>query len=338
MRGRRTLALSMAVVAAGVMTAVAAYYLDPGRGTVGPMPGVGLALPAATRMVSGLDVRRLVKSPVYRLFFRSGGARPQAFTELQARTGLNLERDVDHVILSAQAQDGRTGTVAIVSGAFDRQKVAAAVLRQPNIATRTHEGRPLYVFHADGAPPSALAFLEDDVLALGTEAEVEQTVTGYVRGTGGLKGAPLLALVESVRPGSAVWSVGDETLLGQLSGALPAAGGLPGMTLPGLRSVVFSAEVDPAVSFEAIVQTADEKAAQQIAGMASLIQGMASMQGGQRPEMKQLASSISVTTEKSSVRVNGRLSDELLEALQRRSSAAGAPRAPEPPAAIGPAR
>ena len=86
------------------------------------------------------------------------------------------------------------------------------------------------------------------------------------------------------------------------------------------------------------MQTTDEKAAQQIAGMASLIQGMASMQGGQRPEMKQLASSISVTTEKSSVRVNGRLSDELLEALQRRSSAAGAPRAPEPPAAIGSVR
>lgn len=338
MRGRRALVLSMVVVAVGVLTAVAAYYLDPSRGTVGPMPGVGLALPAETRVVTGLDVQRLVHSPVYQRFF-SGANRPQAFTELQARTGLRAERDVQEVLLSSQAREGRTGAVAIVSGTFDRQRVVRAVEGQRGMSTRTHEGRALYVFHPDGAPSSALAFLEDDVLALGTEAEVEQAVTGYVRGTGGLRGnAELLALVQSIKPGATVWSAGDETLLSRLPSALPSAGGLPAMTLPGLKSVVFTGDLEPAVAFEAVIQTRDEKSAQQIAGMAGMIIGLARMQGGQRPEMQQLASAITVTTDQSRVRLNGSFSDDLLAALQKSQGQRGAgpgttPGPPAPPAA-----
>jgi hypothetical protein len=328
MRGRRALVLSMVVVAVGVLTAVAAYYLDPGRGSVGPMPGVGLALPADTRMVTGIDVPRLVRSPLYQRFF-SGASRPQAFTELQARTGLRAERDVEHVLLSSQGQEGRAGAVALVSGTFDRQRVVRSVEGQRGVGSRTHEGRALYVFHPEGAPSTALAFLEDDVLALGTEAEVEKAVTAYARGTGGLRGnAELLALVQSIKPGVTVWSAGDKTLLGRLPSSLPAGGGLPAMTLPGLKSVVFSGDVEPAVAFEAVVQTEDAKSAQQIAGLAGMMIAMARMQGGQRPEMQQLASAVTVTTDESRVRVNGSFSDELLAALQKSQG----PRRPAPPA------
>lgn len=334
MRGRRILVLSMVVVAVGVLTAVAAYYLDPSRGTVGPMSGVGLALPAETRVLTGIEVQRLVHSPVYRRFF-SGANRPQAFTELQARTGLAAERDLQQVLLSSQLRDGQAGAVAIVSGSFDRQRVVRTVERQPGVGSRTHEGRALYVFHPEGAPASALAFLEDDVLALGTEAEVEKVVTAYAHGTGGLRGnAEIVALVQSIKPGAAVWSVGDQTLLSRLPASMPSGSGLPAMTLPGLKSVTLSGEVEPAVSFEAVVQTADEKSAQQIASMAGMIIGLARMQGGQRPEMQQLAEAVTVTTDQSRVRVNGSFSDELLAALQKSQAARGPAAPPQEPGAL----
>src|SRR6185436_14030683 len=107
-----------------------------------------------------------VASSLYRRYFRSGAGRLQAFTELQARTGLNPERDVDQVLLSSQGQGARSGAVAIVFGEFDRQRVTRVVEGQPGVTSRTHEGRPLYVFHPAGAPASAVAFLEDDVVAL----------------------------------------------------------------------------------------------------------------------------------------------------------------------------
>ena len=78
MRGRRVVLLSLAVVAVGVMVALGALYLDPARAAVGPMPGVGMALPAQTRMVTGLDVRRFVASPFYHRYSRQGLGQMQA--------------------------------------------------------------------------------------------------------------------------------------------------------------------------------------------------------------------------------------------------------------------
>src|SRR5574341_1665429 len=102
MRGRTLLVLSLAVVAVGVLAALGAMYLDPARAAVGPMPGLGRALPAETRILTGIDVRRFVASPFYQRYGRRGQGRPQAFTELQARTGIDPERDVEQVLIASQ--------------------------------------------------------------------------------------------------------------------------------------------------------------------------------------------------------------------------------------------
>jgi hypothetical protein len=49
------------------------------------------------------------------------------------------------------------------------------------------------------------------------------------------------------------------------------------------------------------------------------------MQGNQKPELKQLASAVSVTTEASRVQVNARIPYELIEALNPHRAAATPP-------------
>lgn len=325
MRGRRVLVMSLSIVALGVIAALGAMYLDPARAAVGPMPGVGLALPADTRMVSGIDVRRFVASPFYQRFASAQQQRPQAFRELEQRTGISPERDVDLFILSSQRSNG---AAAIVVGRFDRRRVSRAVERQAGVSTRTHEGRAVYVFSGS----SAVSFLDDDTLVFGTPAQVEQTITNHARGSGGLKDdRDLLALVQSVRPGTTFWTAGDQSLLSQMPQGLPGPGG-GSLTLPGMRSLVVTGDLDPSVSFEAVAQAADETAARQLGDVVRGLIALATLQASQRPELQQLASALTVTTEASRVRVNGRVSYELLDALQRQMRPA-APARPGPPTA-----
>jgi hypothetical protein len=58
---------------------------------------------------------------------------------------------------------------------------------------------------------------------------------------------------------------------------------------------------------------------------------LAALQGNQRPELKQLTSAISVSTETNRVRVAARFPYEVLDALQPRRSA---PRASEAPPSV----
>jgi hypothetical protein len=329
MRGRRVVVLSLAVVAVGVMVALGALYLDPARAAVGPMPGVGMALPAQTRMVTGLDVRRFVASPFYQRYSQQSQGRLQAFRDLEARTGVSPERDVDQILLASQKD---RGAAVIVLGRFDRKRVVQGIERQRGVTTASHEGGPLYVFQAGATGASSLAFLGDNVLVMGTRGAVEQTVTSFVKGQDGLKGNPeLLALVQSVRPGATFWTAGDQSLLSALPSAIPApGGGGASLTLPGMKSLVVTGDLDPSVSFEAVAQAADDNAARQLGDVIRGLIALATLQASQKPELQQLASALTVTTEASRVRVNGRVTYELLDALQRGPAGRLGPASPAP--------
>lgn len=328
MRGHRVLFVSFGVVAVGVLAALGALYLDPARAAVGPMPGVGLSLPRDTRMVTGLDVKRFVASPFYQRFSRARGQRPAGFADLEARTGINPERDVDQFLMSAQRD---SGAAAIAIGRFDRRRITRSLDAQKNVTATKHEGVPLYVFRAGVRGASALAFLSDDAIVFGSQPQVEQTVTSHVKGGGGLReNAELMGLLQSVRAGATFWTAGDQSMLSQMPSTIPMPGGGGGsMTLPGMKSLVITGDLDPAVSFEAIAQATDEAAARQLADVVRGLIALATLQASQKPELKQLASALTVTNEASKVRVNGRLSYELLDALQpMRPSPAPTPGAP----------
>ena len=75
--------------------------------------------------MTGFDVKRLTESPFYQKYAPKGG-RPDAFADLEARIGLNPERDLDQVLIAGRDGDPGAG-VAMVFGRFDRAKLSQAV-------------------------------------------------------------------------------------------------------------------------------------------------------------------------------------------------------------------
>ncbi len=338
-RSRLVVAASTFIVAAGALTAVGALYLDPARAAVGPLPAEGLLLPADAQFVMGIDVRRFVASPFYARFAEEQAtARPQAFAEMEEKTGINPERDVDAIYVA-----GRKGTskaagdgdgVVIVVGTFDRYKVSRAIETSHKAASSTkYNGTPVYVFEegrGGRGKGGAVAFLDDHTLVMGSRGGVEGAIDAKGGDGQGLRGnAALTTLLEGVRPGSTFWMVGDQSVLAQMPKGLPGGGGdAQGMGLPPLKSVVVTGDLDPVVSFDATGEAADATAAQNLADVARGLVAMASLQANTKPELKQLASGVSITTDANKVRIAGRFAYELLDALKPKKSADAAPTAP----------
>ena len=100
----------------------------------------------------------------------------------------------------------------------------------------------------------------------------------------------MTALLETVRPGSTFWMVGDQSALAHMPKGIPGPGGDgQGMNLPPLKTVVVTGDLDPIVSFEATGEAADGASAQSLADVVRGFVALASLQASQKPELKQLA-------------------------------------------------
>jgi hypothetical protein len=336
-RSRMVVSLSAAVIGAGALAAAGAFYLDPARAAVGPLPALGLLLPADTRFVVGIDVQRLAASPFYKRFAREGfQVRPDAFKELEEKTGLVPERDLDRVLIAGRGASVDEGGVVLMQGRFDRNRLARALETQAKrpLTWKTHAGTTVYFFDEGQKRSGALAFLTDDTLLLGGAALVEAALDGRAQGREPLRdNARLLALLETVKPGSTIWMVGDQSLLARLPRSLPAPGASPGagssVNLPALKSLVVTGDLEPQLAFELVGETPDEAAARNLADVVRGFVALLSLQASQKPELKDLASAVSVASEANRVRVSARIPHELLEALQpKRAGASPSPGKP----------
>jgi hypothetical protein len=325
-RSRSVVLGSFLVVGLGVVAAVGALYLDPARAAVGPLPAEGLALPANSQFVMGVDVQRYVASEFSkRQMAMHAAGRPHPFVELEEKTGIKPERDLDSVIVAG----GRDSGVVLVRGRFDQYKVARAIeSSRKGVTNKTHAGVSMYLHNEGKAHPTAIAFVGDDMLLMGSQPAVEATLTNRAEGAGrgGIKSnATLMALLEKVKPGSTFWMVGDQSLMAQLPKGVPGLGapvdpqgGAAGASLglPALKSLVATGDLDPELALEVIAEASTEADARNLADVVRGLVAMAALQSGQNPHLKGLTSAVSVATEANRVRLSAHLPYEMLDALQ----------------------
>jgi hypothetical protein len=330
-RSRLAVFTSFLVVTSLSLVAVGALFLDPARAAVGPLPGEALALPSDARFVMGFDVKRFVASDFYRRYGHKELGRPEAFRDLEEKTGLNPTRDIDFVYVAGRGPEkGGAGSVVLVQGRFDRHRISRVIeTANKGVTTKSHENVGMYLFHEGRRGAMAVAFLDEDTLVLGTQPQVEEAITSRVRGDKGLRAnETLLALLREVRPGSTFWMVGDQSLLARMPGSVPLPGEAGAVNLPPLQSIVVTGDLEPSLAMEAVGQARDEAAARNLADVVRGFLALAQLQASQKPELQGLASAVSVTTDGLKVQISARLPFELLDALQPKKTAqvAGEPK------------
>jgi hypothetical protein len=321
-RSRLVLFVSVVIVVLGVVAGLGVLWLDSARADVGPLPGKGLVLPAEVRFVGGVDVKRFVASPMFSRYNAREGMRPKAVRDLEEKTGLDPARDIDQIVVAGSREGGpKARPLVLVLGRFDLERIGQSLKAAARANERTYEGVKLFGF-ADKSGASSVALLDEGTLLFGPTDRVETVATSHARGETPLRqNAEILALVESVKPGSTFWMVGDRTAMSALPSALPGQGGATTMNLPPLQSLTLTGDLDPQLSLALTGIAADEAAATKLADVVRGFVALMTLQASQKPELQQLASAFSVTTEANRVLVSARIPYELLDALQPKKTA-----------------
>jgi hypothetical protein len=320
-RNRVLVGSAAAIVGIGAAAGALAVLLDPARAAVGPLPGAALILPADARFAGGLDMKRFKAS---RYYAKYGGARglvpADRVRELEGQIGVDLLRDVDRMVFTGTSAPGAESFVAMAFGRFDATKVGASMEgdKKQRVTWKSVAGRTLYLTTVKPGETNATVVLDERTLIVGSQAAVEAALAAHVEKKLPLRtNAPLMALLQKLPPTATFWMSGDASFLERLPRLAAAPGGGSQFALPGLASLTLAMDFDPSLAVDVVGEAANDAAAKSLADTVRGLLALASMQAQSRPELKDLATAVSVTTDTRFVRVNLRVPYELLDALQR---------------------
>jgi|CXWL01.1.fsa_nt_gi hypothetical protein len=323
-RSRRLILSAAAVSVLGIGFAFSTQLTGTARAAVGPVPPEALALPADSSIVMGFDVRALTNSQFYARFGQEGQpGRVEALEEIERKTGLNPERDIDTVVVAIRAKangtkaegdhkHGSDNALVFVTGRFDAARLEASIPASGKATQERRDGVTIYR-EATGKSTGVVALLDAGILVAGDAASVESFLTNRQTGHGLRDSKELVALLERVEPGSTFWAVGGPSVLSRMTSEVGGAAA----NLPAIKQVVAYGHLDPEVGMTATAEAADAKSAAKIADVLRGFSAMLSLQAGQKAELAQIADSISVATEDDKVHVKATITHDLIDSLKK---------------------
>jgi hypothetical protein len=233
-RSRRLILSAAAISVLGIGFAFSTQLTGTARAAVGPVPPEALALPADSSVVMGFDVRALTNSQFYARFGQEGQpGRVEALEEIERKTGLNPERDIDTVVVAIRAKaagpkaegdhkHGSDNALVFVTGRFDAARLEASIPASGKATQERRDGVTIYR-EATGKSTGVVALLDAGILVAGDSASVESFLTNRQTGHGLRDSKELVALLERVEPGSTFWAVGGPSVLSRMTSEVGGA-------------------------------------------------------------------------------------------------------------------
>lgn len=280
-------------------------------------------LPAEAAIISFANIRQVMDSDL-RERLRERESDTSGAAAFENRTGIDIDRDVNHVV-AAVAPVGRNDAeaIAVLAGRFDPARIESLAIAEGGVRME-HAGRPLILIDTDRDNPegddTAMAFLEPDVLALGSETLVRQALDGEA---GADTNDRLMALLQHVDEASTAWTVGRlETL--QESAWLPE--GLASQVSQ-VSAFALGGQVNGGVRGRLTAEATDEQTGRNLRDLLQGFLALGRLQAAERPELAELLNTLQLTSSGPNVMLTFDLpADTLLELLPDRDTpAAGAP-------------
>jgi hypothetical protein len=339
---------SFAVLVAGLCTGLVAYYGGLPTGAFGQKPGPAelVYVPPDAAVVAFADVQEVMGSELRRRVSQMmppGEANGRE--EFQRQTGIDIERDIDHVVAcmvtrSAEGREWDSGFV-VFRGRFDTVRLES--LAQGHGATvEEYKGKrlirlPAHRFHGEkdasaaapehaepgqrhGHPDMTLAFVEPGLVMFGDQRSVRRAIDTAASGRDITGNADMLRLVKDVDSTSNAWAVGRFDVIANRA-KLPE--GISSQ-IPPVKWFAAAARVNGGVSGTFTAEARDEEAARNLPDVANGFLALARMQAGSRPELQGMIQSLQLSGVGNKVELSFSLPTELFDAI------AGAAKARQP--------
>lgn len=247
-------------------------------------------VPADARLVAYADFQDLAHSEFRRVFLQHHGE-PKGVGQLESRTGINPERDIDSLVVflaGLPAEAGHDQTAVLARGRFDVVRIEG-LMREHNGEPIDYKGKRL-VHHAGEDGDVALTFLEPDLVAFGSAAAVRQTIDLATGGQNVTGNEQIMSLVRSVNGGN-VWAVGKFDAVAQRD-RLPKE---MAARIPAINWFAASARVDSALDGVFRVEARDKAAAKDLRDVVQGFVALGRLQAGKDTAVTTVLNSIQLS-------------------------------------------
>jgi len=286
-------------------------------------------VPETARMVAYADMRQVMQSQFHdKLRQLQRSATPNA-NSLEARTGINFERDIDRVLVAytAFAANGTgngtgngaangtaTGTrgdnsLTIARGRFDQAKIESFMTGQGALVEQ-YRGKKLSTMK-QGATDVALSFAETGLVLFGSGDLVRRALDTKAGGIANIStNAEFMGFVAKVQDTTA-WTVAKFDSVAGDTGLPPAVAA----NLPPITWLIASGRLDTSLHGLVRAEALDEKAAQDLRDVVQGFLALARLQAGRSPEIQSLLNAVMLSSEGKSVSLSFEVTPALLDLL-----------------------
>lgn len=287
--------------------------LTPGMALAQPVGGsVELAyVPSNASVVAYASVREAMLSDVWARI-RPMVADGLEQNQLEEQLGLNIERDIDHILafLAPGPIAGRPAGMVLLRGQFDMTRLEAAA-RSAGATVSDYAGTRVVSIEEGDVGALAMSALEPGLVAVGDLATVHRSLDQLTVGSDVTANAEMMALLDRVERDSHAWAVGR-------FGDLSALGILPddvSHQMPAVTAFALSGRIDSEVSASVSIEGRDEKAGQHLRDLARGVLALAQSQTTGRAELQALIDSVQLTGTGTTATLSFRLPSEALDLI-----------------------
>ena len=333
-RTRLFLVLAVGVLVVGLGTGLLASYVGiQNFSIIGSNGPAELSyVPSDARMVAFADVRDVANSELrqkFRQFAPSADGRQQFENE----TGIDVERDVDHVLAAAWPSANETPQgppLVLARGRFDQVRIEGLV-RQHGGTVEDYKGKRVLVISESSPAHVAVAFVEPDLVAAGDLDAVRRAIDTKQAGVGAATdNAELMKLIKAADDGNA-WAVARFDALSprQLPKELA-------QQLPPINWFSATGHIDSGIRGTIRAEAKDEKSADDLREVIRGFMALARLQAGQKAEFAEVVNSLELGGQGTTVSLGFSIPAQVLDAVgaltaQRRHQESVPPAPPAQP-------
>jgi len=310
-RTRYFMAGSAGVMATGLCAGLIGYY---GGGFAALNASTGpteLAyVPADAAVVAYADVRTIMDSQLRQQLKQVMPVEQTGQQEFQAKTGIDIERDIDYVVASMTSvgPDHPNGLV-VARGRFDIVRLEG-LAREHGATVEEYKGKRLVTApqHTNGEQ-FTLGFLEPGLVAVGSTSAVKHAIDAQMSAASITGNDEMMNLVKEIAAMNNAWAVGRFDVLASQA-KLPDE---IAQRVPSVKWFAAAGHINGGIAGTFRAEARDDQAAQQLRDVVRGLLALAQMHGQNDPKLSAVTQSLQLTGEGTTVALSFTLPAELLE-------------------------
>jgi hypothetical protein len=317
---RYFLAGALLTLLVGVGVGSVAYYsgFPMGLGSRSAGPEELRYVPRDATVLAYADVRDVMSSELRQ---RLKGLEPQekkgGREEFQARTGINIETDIDRVVAcmtrddESAAEKSKGKGLVLARGRFDEVRLEG-LAKEHGGMVEDYNGKRLVTHAGTGDEELAMAFLEAGLVALGSDQLVRQAIDLAKGGESVTANTDLMRMVADLDPGNA-WAVGRfDTLASEARLPEGVASQIPPITW-----VSATGRINGGLNGVLKAEARDDASAQNLRDVIRGFMALAKLQAGSKPELQVLLQSLQLSGTGKTVVMSFSVPAELFDTLAK---------------------